>query len=240
MRLAIVLAVVLVASVAFAAPTAIGPASNGTGVFEYEPTRDIKWEQLPLVGGTAPAAQYAYDYPFYAECADDFECIDGTPITAVEWWGSYWNPGYVVSPDYFTIRFYDNVPAPPFSQPGDLVYEELCYDYTEEYDAYYDQYHYFCDLAVPFDQMAGMIYWVSVQPALPFLTGSQWGWCECDPIYYWMDEGVGEFDVLGIPRWTPFSDPIYIGAYIELAFVLHGPASPVENTSWGGIKAMFK
>jgi hypothetical protein len=240
MRLAIVLAVVLVASVAFAAPTAVGPASNGTGTFEYESTREIKWEQLPLIGGTAVASQYDPVYPFYAESADDFLCEDGTPITAVEWWGQYWNPGYVISPDYFVIRFYDDVPAPPFSHPGNLLYEEYCYDYNEEYDAYYDQYHYFQDLIVPFEQQPGLIYWVSFQPVLVFSGGSQWGWCECDPFYYWQDCGVMDFALLGIPRWTPFTDPLVFGEHRELAFVLHGPASPVESSSWGEIKALFR
>jgi hypothetical protein len=235
MRLAIILAVVLVASVALAAPTAVGPASSGTGNFEYEAGRDIKWSQLPFNGGNALASQYDYVYPFYSESSDDFECLDGDPITAVEWWGQYWNPGYPPYAEYFVIRFYDNIPAPPFSQPGNLLYVYESFDYTEEYDPAVDQFHYYAEIP-PFYQTLGEIYWVSFQAVLVFQP--QWGWCECDPQYYWGDEAVMDFALLGIPRWTTMTNAT--GAYAEMSFVLHGPASPVEDSSWGSIKALYR
>jgi hypothetical protein len=238
MRLAIALVVVLVASVALAAPTTHSPASNGTGTFEYEPSRHIKWMQLPLPGGNALASQYDYAYPFYAESADDFECIDGIPINAVEWWGQYWNPGYVCSAEYFVIRIYSYVPGPPWSMPGDLLAIYECFDYQEEFDPAYDQYHYFCELDPPFPQVVGEYYFISFQAVLVFTQCSQWGWCECDPIYYWGDEAVMDFELLGIPRWTNMTNAT--GSYYELAFVLHGPQSPVEESTWGSIKALFK
>ena len=236
MRLAIVLAVVMVASVAFAAPTAVGPAGNGTGNFVYEGGRDIKWQQLPFVAANALASQYDYVYPFYAECSDDFECLDGDPITAVEWWGNYWNPGYPPYAEYFVIRFYDNIPAPPFSQPGNLLFEEYCYDYTEEYDATLGIFHYYQELTTPFNQVQGEVYWVSFQAVLVFQP--QWGWCECDPQYYWGDEAVMDFALLGYPRWTTMTSAT--GTYYELSFVLHGAPSPVEDSSWGNIKALYR
>ena len=242
MRLVIALTAVLVASMALATPTTHGPGSNATGPYEYEPTRDIKWMQLPLVDplSSSPASQFAPDYPFYAETADDFECLDGDPIVGVEWWGLHFNvPGDQCAPDYFVIRFYEYV-FDVFSQPGALLAQYDCYDYNEEYDVQYEQYNYFCDLDTPFLQVLGEYYFISIQAVMPFGTCGQWGWCECDPMYYWGDEGVMDFEALGIPRWTQFSDPILFGYPVELAFVLYGPGTPVEQATWGSIKALYR
>jgi hypothetical protein len=236
MRLAIILAALLVAGAAFAAPT-LYTDTHGTGTYEYEPGRDIKWAQYPLIGGSALSSQYDWVYPFYSECADDFFCEDGREIVAVEWWGQYWN-GSPVPPVAFIIRFYSDFPGPPWSQPLDLLYFYECVNYNEEYDPQYDQYHYFCELYPPFFQEAGNIYWLSVQAVLLFPP--QWGWCECDPMYYWNDEAVMDFALLGVARWTPISQIPDIGVYKELAFVLHSPPSPVEDSTWGGIKALYR
>jgi hypothetical protein len=197
---------------------------------------------------------------------------------------------------------------PDFSHPGDLLYEHVCYIYNEDFDPYYDQYHYYQDLdGEYFDQVPGNIYWISIQAVLVFPP--QWGWCETDML--WMDEGVIRSDYFGIPDWTPLSVPL--GYPVEFAFILWGadglpkweqypliggtavssqwegfvggidsecaddflcedpvpiaaiewwgdyfngdpyppdyfiirfysdvPASPVEETSWGSIKAMFQ
>lgn len=234
MRLAISLAVLLVASAAFAVPTIEGPATAGNGSYQYEPTRDIKWMQLPLVGGSAIASQYDFCDPlFEVKCADDFFCEDGDEIVAVEWWGQYWN-GSPFPPAYFTIRFYSDNPGPP-STPAELLYLFECYDYNEEYDPNYDQYHYFCEIP-PFFQEAGNIYWLSVQPALCFPP--QWGWCQCAEEYYWNDQGVLKSDYFGVPNWTEIN--ILVGYYVEFSFILHSPFSPVEDSTWGGIKALYR
>jgi hypothetical protein len=71
-----------------------------------------KWEQYPLVGGTAITSQIDDYWIMDSECADDFLCDDPTPIAAVTWWGVYFNGG-PLPPDAFIIRFYSDVPASP-------------------------------------------------------------------------------------------------------------------------------
>ena len=128
-----------------------------TGEYEPEPTRGVKWAQYPLIGGDAYASQYDTTYPFYAECADDFYCSDGSPITFVEWCGIYWNGVWPPYAQGFVIRFYDNVPGPP-SCPGQLLYEDSCYAFVEEWGPYIEQYHYYQFLDEPFQQEVGNTY----------------------------------------------------------------------------------
>ena len=78
MRLAIALTAVLVASMALATPTTHGPGSNATVSCEYEPTRDVKWMQLPLVDplASSPASHRAVDSPTDSPI--------GSPMDAIE------------------------------------------------------------------------------------------------------------------------------------------------------------
>jgi len=238
-RLAIALALVAVATAAWGDLETHSVGGGNPQGPAWEPAKDalIKWSQLPDLEGNALASQLATDYPFDARAADDFECVDGTPIVGVEWWGDYWNPGEPPYADYFVIRFYSDVPGPPFSRPGDLLYEEDCLVYSE--DPTGGLYHYEQDLTLPFEQEAGEIYWISIQAVHLFFTGSQWGWLECLPEHYWNDEAVMVFPELGVPEWTTAS--LVLGEYAELAFVLYGEVfSPVESTTWTSVKAMFR
>ncbi len=230
MRLVLVVAVFLAAVSAWALPTAVGETAPGSGTFEWTPVREyaVKWVQLPLVGGNAWASQYDYVYPFYSESSDDFMCTDPRPIEAIEWWGTYWNPGADPFAEYFVIRFYDNVVGPP-STPGTLLYEEYCTVYTEEYDAAVGQYHYFQEMTVPFNQVPGTIYWVSIQAVLLFPP--QWGWCQSGS--QWNDFAVQDFELAGVPRWTTLDTDMAFALYVNVL-------SPVEETTWGGIKAMYR
>lgn len=239
MKTGIALAIVFAASTALASPVVHGPATPGSGTYQYEPTRDIKWAQLPMIGGVAVSSQYDSEYPFYSECADDFLCGDDDPILAIEWWGDYWN-GSPFPPDYFIIRFYANASASPQGQPLDpALHEEVCYDYDQTYYPEYDQYRYFCEFQYPFFPEAGNIYWASVQAAL--VWPPQWGWSECGGAYSWNEESVLDFALLGVTRWTPISMvPGITPTRKDLAFVLHGPFTPVEDSTWGNIKALYR
>lgn len=239
MRLVIALALVAVATAAWAGPETHAVGDGGSSGPPWEPAKDavVKWAQLPDLTGDILASQYAADYPFDAKAADDFQCVGGTPIAAIEWWGDYWNPGEPPYADYFVIRFYSNVDGPPFGHPGDLLYEEDCLVYSEESEG--DAYRYMQELAVPIDQVTGETYWISIQAVHLFFTGGQWGWFECLSDDYWNHEAVVVFPALGIPEWTAAS--LVIGEYAELAFVLYGePANPVENATWSSVKAMFR
>lgn len=106
-----------------------------------------KWSQLPSL-------DQGNGYGFSSESqvpsvvADDFFCEDGSPVTGIVWWGSYYDtlhnevnhypypnsdnwgdpdtnpPGIIQG---FNIAFYTDVPGgtdtPPWSHPGTKIYE---------------------------------------------------------------------------------------------------------------------
>jgi hypothetical protein len=238
-RLVIALALAAVATAAWACPETHAVGEAGAPGLAWQPAKEavVKWAQLPDPAGDHLASQYASDYPFDARAADDFLCVDGTPIVRVEWWGAYWNPGEPPYAEYFVIRIYSDVPGPPFGHPGDLLYEAGVAEFTEELDG--DVYRYEAPLMTPFEQEAGETYWISIQAVHLFFTGGQWGWKECLPEDHWNAEAVMMFPELGVPDWTTASQ--VIGEYAELAFVLYGEVfNPVESTTWSSVKAMFR
>lgn len=106
---------------------------------------------------------------------------------------------------------------PPWSQPGDLLYEEYCYEYEEVYIPELDQYFYFQELPTWFFQDPGdshTVYWISIQAMLAYPP--QWGWCETD--MYWNDEAVMRSNWFGFPNWTPWTN--IVGYHVEMAFTL--------------------
>jgi hypothetical protein len=101
-------------------------------------------------------------------------------------------------------------------------------------------YHYYAELPVYFEPVAGATYWLSIQALYPWYEGGQWGWGECLPDDYWGAEAVNVFDALGVTEWTPYScdDPY---EHRECAFALYAEEiSATEDSSWGNIKAMYR
>jgi hypothetical protein len=243
MRFVLVLTLVCVAAVALGAPTTETTKYQGGGRVWTpwpDPAIEVAWVQTPVPYpyGNALASQLDDCYPFFAQCADDFLCEDPDPIVAVEWWGTFWNPGPPPPPDiFFVIEFWtDNGLPYPDSHPLDLIYQEPCYFWEEDYDPDYEQYHFFQYLDVPFQQYPGNLYWISIYAY--FCYPPQWGWCIGEPPFADCTNFYSPF--FGYPEWT--SSEIVWGLCYDQAFVLYKPfePNPVEETSWGTIKAMFK
>ncbi|MBC8367874.1 hypothetical protein H8E52_10720 [bacterium] len=100
--------------------------------------------------------------------------------------------------------------------PGQLVYEEPCYNFEIFSD--YPYYHFGQGLGVPFDQEADNWYWISIQGV--FAEEATWYWEMCVAEDYWNSEGHIIAPDFGFPDWTPISDAS--GSYMELSFVLYG------------------
>jgi hypothetical protein len=221
---------------AAAAMVTVAPDAGAVGTrgSESDCGREIKRMQLPLVGGISIPSQ-VFGEEIFSEAADDFLWNSAGCVIELEWWGQY--QGTPAPPAGFAVSFYSDVPGPPFSHPGTRLYTTTVTDYHEQYDDEYDQYYYYHVFwNNPFYPTPGAIHWVSIQAVL---DSSTWGWCECDPAYYWNDEAVWDSPFDGVPRWTPMSD-VY-GRHIELAFIIHDDlATPVEDTGWGAIKALYR
>jgi len=219
MRFAIVVALVCVAAVAFG---------------------DVKWLQTP--DGLNSLHSQLSQPPglnYFVQAADDFECLDGAPVVAVEWWGTYQfgtpppPAGY-----YFVIEFWtDNGEPTPNSHPLDLIYTAECHTFTEDYDDNYAQWHFVAYLNIPFEQVLGNTYWISIYGVWDFLPSFHWctgepQWEDCanyrqgPPLYNNPPSGITEF-------WQSTADIEFWGYYCyDMAFVLHGeqePEDPLEG-----------
>ena len=207
------------------------------------------WEQLPADPEFMYAVGSMLDLagPVTGEAADDFLFDNGSVISAVEWWGIH-AAEYCGAPQYFTIRFYEDVPGPPFSHPADdpPVYEEVLSGFVQVWEEEYERFYYYAVLTSPFYPEAGTVYWISIQGAVTDAMDCGWYWC--NSLDYWNDEAVWrsdyEHEYWYSPDWTPYS--VHTGGvgyayYVELAFrLIWEPASPVEGLSWGNIKALFR
>jgi hypothetical protein len=245
MRFAMIIAVVAVASLAWASNSIDSPMGTGNSgdAPEWQPAKDIvvKWEQLPDFAGSAVSSEWCDDIGLITDLADDFYCEDGDPVVALEWWSTYYNctPAPPTPIDFFIIRFYADTGN---CLPGIVLYDEAIYAWTEEYSVggdQYSQFHYTADLPVPFLQEAGNTYWIQIQAFHIRTDYCQWGWAQCLVDYEYGCEAVLKSDYFGVPDWTPLN--LLIGYHFEPSFVIYGDTySPVESSSWSVVKSLYR
>jgi hypothetical protein len=126
--------------------------------------------------------------------ADDFSDNYNTPVVHVTWWGSYLNNSNTVSGNVqqFVISFESDVPAgpaPSFSQPGTPLLTEVVNagalssgsgTFTEKLvngnNGTDSLYQYNGELAVPFQEQAGVVYWLKIVALEGPNSGTVWGW----------------------------------------------------------------
>lgn len=159
------------------------------------PLEPVKWQQRPdMVQGVniVSVASIQGNPQLPPTVADDWFCLDGSPVSDLHFWGSY--PGWLEDePDptgnppgvrAFRIQVYSDVPVGPgeFSQPGKLLYEVWVDDFAETYVAsiplpwqvYEHKYRYDLDLPRIFWQKRDTIYWLNIS-AIP-ASDCLWGW----------------------------------------------------------------
>jgi hypothetical protein len=136
-----------------------------------------------------------------------------------------------VPPLYFVARFYEHLG----DLPGDMLYEHYFSDYSEVWNADLGVFQYWADIP-PFPIVDGEFYWISIQSILDFGCFGQWYWQEtANPLLEW---AVIDGDIFGAPRWTTILDAI--GRTADMSFELAEIETPVENTSWGAIKSLYR
>ncbi len=246
MRCVIVLAFVLTASLNPAGEPAMQAADDSGILPAWNPGRDatLIFSQPPGVRNHVSSQDFC-DVGALTEGADDFPYNDSQPIGAVEWWGGYWNcDDPPILADCFVIRFYSDADGGSVSLPGELLYEEQCYAYTETYlwggpspTAYF--YNYYCELTPQFAPLPGATYWLSIQAVYPFYDGGQWGRRRSRT--HWGDfMAFKSLYFCGDEEWHESFEAF--GDGYDLAFGLYAgeQACPVEETTWTSIKAMYR
>jgi hypothetical protein len=170
--------------------------------FEPPPALEpVKWQQRPdMEQGvniiSIPITPGVNGIQDRATVADDWLCLDGSPVSDLHFWGSY--PGWeeqnpeppTIRPpgvEAFRIQIYSDVPATSpyvFSRPGKLLYEVWVKDFVESYVAsiwqpwwekYEHKYRYDLDLPRMFWQKRDRIYWLNIS-AIPRVNEFRWGW----------------------------------------------------------------
>ena len=179
------------------APTLIITGSTAVTAAEYPPPapEPIKWQQRPDMEQGLNLISLADDQnaPGFM-VADDWLCLDGSPITDLHFWGSYpsWQqdkpfptestPGV----EEFRIRIFSDNPAvnpSTYSRPAELLYDSIVVVFGEKYtgsislpqQTYEHKYRYDMILPTRFRQERGQVYWLSISAASinpQFL----WGW----------------------------------------------------------------
>ncbi|MHC4717360.1 MAG: DUF7901 domain-containing protein, partial [Planctomycetota bacterium] len=179
-----------------------------------------KWEQYPEPADT-DIVYYGWNelsvYGGQQIAADDWVCMDDSPVTTVGWWGSFIDWPYPdlppEMPDYFHVAVWTDMPAgidAPWSHP-DMVLQEWeiwnydvawsGWDYDPRYEEFDAAFRFDAVLPEPFQQFTDEgIYWVSIAAAYPGMPGGDvphpWGWktVRRDPYSPAPDAAVRIFD----------------------------------------------
>ena len=211
------------------------------------PLEPVKWQQRPdMKQGVNITSMPQGSGVASLTVADDWFCLDGSPVSDLHFWGSYpgWEeqnpePPAMRPPGVakFRIQTYSDVPASStgeFSRPGKLLYEVWVDKFSETYVAtipqpwweiYEHKYRYDLDLPRIFWQKRDRIYWLNIS-AVPKKPERPWGWESS--MDRWNDFAVNGWykdphnwwwDVIKHP-WT--EDPI------DMSFVLTTCKGPIK------------
>lgn len=169
--------------------------------------------------------------------ADDWRCSQTGPVTDVHFWGS-WLSDEVAEIERIHISIHEDDPSPPYSRPGDLLWERDFYpgDWTERLDGtgaqgWYDpfnqtwnkpdhinfyQYN-IVDIFDPFFQQEGTIYWLDISVSVKEEDDviRQWGWKTS--LNHYNDDAV--WGTYPDPNWGELRDPI-TNESLDMAFVI--------------------
>lgn len=176
--------------------------------------------------------------------ADDWQCSSTGPVTDIHFWSS-WRNGTVGGVSGIWVGIFSNVPVGPgvsYSRPGDLLWQETftpgvprAYDppslegwynpaipeaLADNHQSYY-QYN-IQNIANPFVQVQGTVYWLAIQATLVDPVNTDFGWktsidhFEDDAVWgNW--GGVGPFPAS--IAWNELLDPQTLES-LDLAFVI--------------------
>ena len=137
---------------------------------------------------------------------------------------------------FFAVRFYEDiyVPSRDAHMPGDRLYEVWVDDFHQ---AFVDTmvYSYWADIP-PFPVSERARYWLSIQAYNSSFDHGIWYWIQHSPLE--LEHPYMDYPSVA-PRWTSFPDA-GLDVDDDLAFELSKYDSPVERTSWGTIKALYR
>jgi hypothetical protein len=198
----------------------------------------MHYPQMPDVNGWDVAASQNIQYPPIT-VADDWMCTETGWVKDIHFWGS-WMHGQVDIIQGFIIGIYSDVPAPPYSHPGQPLWQHYIQNFIfRPYPPFlpqgwynpstnevipgdhveYFQYNIFLPESLWFHQTAGTVYWLSIT-AIMANPMTMWGWKTS--MDHWNDFAVWS---TGLTNWEPLFDPM-MQTPLDMAFVITGDTIP--------------
>ena len=215
------------------------------------PLEPVKWQQRPdmkqgvnIISMPMMPAQKSAVVPLTV--ADDWFCLDGSPVSDLHFWGSYpgWREQNQEPPttrppgvEKFRIQIYSDSPVgttQEFSRPDKLLYEVWVDDFDETYVAsiwqpwwnkYEHKYRYDLDLPRIFWQKRGKIYWLNIS-AVPKNLEYAWGWESS--MDRWNDFAVQGWYKDPENRWWDVIKHPWTEKPIDMSFVLTTCKGPIK------------
>jgi len=194
---------------------------------------DIVWDNGMEYTGLG-ASQKDDQYPFYAECADDFMFEEPTEVCDVHWVGGYWNDddnyNKVHWPWEITFYYDDGTGEKPGSvYIGPLVFDNSTYTETlieenppPDASIYYE---FSVDLDENYQFPADEKFWLVIRGVGFFPPQSGWGLHDDQVLLH---EAVFRSELLGFPDWTDTYD--VFGYSADMCFQLTTKGDPVPPT----------
>jgi hypothetical protein len=224
----------LLASVTNAGPYAVSSGTPLTlsGASETGKCLEV-WCQAPA-SSAAIESQISDNPPEVVLQIDDFTAATDEAVTMIKWWGYLAAGSGPV--DRFVLTFYRSVgctgpEGDAFAERAVASWTEVAYDETVvEYTATFD----------PVLMDAGATYWVSVVAEMNIDPGGYWLWASASPT---LCPAMAMAPTFGILGWTPVYPMIFpdVPELEARAFCLYTDgAVPLEQASWGGLKALFR
>jgi len=214
------------------------------------PLEALKWQQRPdMEHGINSDSK-----PPNITVADDWICLDGSPLTDLHFWGSYigWYVTKSTPPELtpgiekFRIQLYSDAPTTTptgFSRPNNLLYEVWVDNFKETYEASIPvtwppgteiehKYRYDMDLPRIFWQKRDRTYWLSIS-AIPRDLNFPWGWESA--MDRWNDFAVsGYYNTPDDWFWNPINNPM-IDEYVDVSFELSTCGGPIKWLQFPGL-----
>jgi hypothetical protein len=208
------------------------------------PLDSVKWQQRPdmILGANFLSIPFGPETPITV--ADDWLCLDGSPLSDLHFWGSYldweWSKPVPALPppgvEKFRIQIYSDRPVMTpgdYSRPDKLLYEVWVEDFNETYvtsiplpgEAYEHKFRY--DLVLPrfFWQKRDRIYWLNIS-AVPRVLQYPWGWESS--MDRWNDFAVeGWYQDPSTYKWDLLYHPITT-ENVNMAFELTMGEGPIK------------
>ncbi len=172
------------------------------------PPGEVKWDQYPNMTDGFDVQSWDV-YTTSVVVADDWLCTTGIPINRIKWWGSYegWMedtgapvPPPEVLPSAFRLSWHTYVPGPPYSQPGELIAEIMCTNFSQDYygavplwnwpmfwehEYVFEQY---LEVSESWPQDLGTTYFLNIQAVYDQRPQYKWGWKNSE--FHWNDDAV--------------------------------------------------